>query len=45
MSQLKSTLEITPKVLRQVADTCNIIKTGPRELDREEIYQILMESL
>lgn len=45
MSQLKSTLEITPEVLRQVADTCNIIKTGPRELDREEIYQILMECL
>lgn len=38
MGQLKSTVEITPEVLRQVADTCNIIKTGPRELDREEIY-------
>ncbi len=45
MSQLKSTVEITPEVLRQVADTCNIIKTGPRELDREEIYQILMECM
>lgn len=45
MSQLKSTVEITPKVLRQVADTCNIIKCNPRELDREEIYQILMECL
>ena len=45
MKQLKSTVEITPEVLRQVADTCNIIKTGPRELDREEIYQILMECL
>lgn len=45
MSQLKSTVEITPQVLRQVADTCNIIKTGPRALDREEIYQILMECL
>lgn len=45
MSQLKSTVEITPEVLRQVADTCNMIKTGPRELDREEIYQILMECL
>ena len=43
MNQLESTVEITPEVLRQVADTCNIIKTGPRELDREEIYQILME--
>lgn len=45
MGQLKSTVEITPEVLRQVADTCNIIKTGPRELDREEIYQILMECM
>lgn len=43
MSQLKSTVEITPEVLRQVADTCNIIKCNPRELDREEIYEILME--
>lgn len=45
MSQLKSTVEITPEVLRQVADTCNIIKTDPCELDREEIYEILMECL
>ncbi|MDO4305388.1 MAG: iron-containing alcohol dehydrogenase [Eubacteriales bacterium] len=43
MGQLKSAVEITPEVLRQVADTCNIIKCNPRELDREEIYQILME--
>ena len=45
MGQLKSTVEITPEVLRQVADTCNIIKCNPRELDREEIYEILMECL
>lgn len=45
LGQLGSTVEITPEVLRQVADTCSIIKTGPRELDREEIYQILMECL
>ena len=45
MNQLKSTVEITPEVLRQVADTCNVIKTGPRELDRDEIYQILMECM
>ena len=29
----------------QLFDTCNIIKTNPRELDREEIYQILMECM
>lgn len=45
MNQLKSTVEITPEVLRQVADTCNVIKCGPRELDREEIYEILMECM
>lgn len=43
MNQLKSTVEITPEVLRRVADTCNIIKSGPRELSRDEIYDILME--
>lgn len=45
MNQLKSTVEITPEVLRQVADTCNIIKSGPRELGRDEIYEILMECM
>ena len=45
MSQLKSTVEITPELLRQVADTCNIIKCNPRELDRAEIYRILMECM
>ena len=45
MGQLKSTVEITPEVLRQVADTCNIIKSGPRELGRDEIYEILMECM
>ena len=45
MSQLKSKVEITEEVLRQVADTCNIIKCNPRELDRQEIYQILCECM
>lgn len=45
MGQLKSKVEITEEVLRQVADTCNIIKCNPRELDRQEIYQILCECL
>ena len=45
MNQLKSKVEITPDVLRQVADTCNIIKCNPRELNREEIYEILCECL
>ena len=45
MGQLKSRVEITPEVLRQVADTCNIIKCNPRELSREEIYEILCECM
>lgn len=45
MGQLKSKVEITPEILRQVADTCNIIKCNPRELDRDEIYEILMECM
>ncbi len=45
MSQLNSSVEITPKVLRQVADTCNIISSGPRKLSRDEIYELLMECM
>lgn len=45
MSQLKSKAEITPELLRQVADSCNIIQCNPRTLDRNEIYEILMECL
>lgn len=45
MSQLKSKVEIIPEVLRQVADTCNIIRCNPRTLDRDEVYDILMECL
>ena len=45
LSQLKSRVEITPQVLRQVADTCNIINCNPRTLDRDEIYQILEECM
>ena len=45
LSELKSKVEITPEVLRKVADTCNIIQCNPRPLDREEIHEILMECL
>ena len=45
MGQLKSRVEITPELLRRVADTCNLIKSGPRELGRDEIYEILCECL
>ena len=45
MGQLRSKVAITTEVLRKVADTCNIIKSGPRELSRDEIYEILCECL
>lgn len=45
MRQLKSKVEITPEVLCRVADTCNTIKCNPRELSRDEIYDILCECL
>lgn len=41
MHELHSVVEITPELLRQVADTCNIIQCNPRALSRDEIYDIL----
>ena len=43
LSQLRSTTEITPELLRKVADSTNIIHSNPRALDADEIYDILME--
>lgn len=45
LGQLRSKTEITPEILRKVADTCNVIKCNPRQLDREEIYSILIECM
>ena len=45
LSQLKSKVAITPELLRKVADTCNLIQTGPRPLSRDEIYDLLLECL
>lgn len=45
MSQLQSKVEITPVLLRKVADSCNIIKTNPRQLTHDEIYDIFMECM
>lgn len=45
MGELKSKVEITPEILRNVADTCNVIKCNPRELSRDEIYDLLMECM
>ena len=45
LSQLRSKVEITPEVLRKVADTSNLIPSGPRQLSRDEIYDLLVECL
>ena len=45
MGELKSKVEITSEILRNVADTCNVIKCNPRELSRDEIYDLLMECM
>ena len=45
MSELRSKTEITPELLRNEADSCNIIKSNPRELSHDEIYDILMECM
>ena len=45
LRELRSKVEITPEVLRKVADSCNIVTSGPRELERSEIYDILCECL
>ena len=45
MGQLRSTVEITPALLRQVADSCNLISSNPRTLTHDEVYDILCECL
>ena len=45
LGELRSKVEITPEILRKVADSCNIIKCNPRELSRDEVYGILLECM
>ena len=45
LSQLKSRVEITPDLLRQVANSVNLLPNGPRQLTRGEVYSILMECM
>ena len=45
LSQLHSKTEITPELLRQVADSVNLLPNGPRQLTHDEVYDILTECL
>ena len=38
-------VEITPELLRQVADSTNLLPNGCRQLTHDEVYDILMECL
>lgn len=45
LSQLRSKTPITPALLRQVADSVNLLIGGPRILTHDEVYEILTECL
>ena len=45
LSQLRSKVAVTPELLRQVADSTNLLPNGPRQLTHDEVYEILMECL
>ena len=45
LSQLHTKAEITPALLREVADSTNLLANGPRQLTHDEVYEILMECL
>ena len=45
LGQLHSTVPIDKPLLRQVADSCNLIPTNPRTLTHDEVYDILCECL
>ena len=45
LSQLRSKVEITPELLRQVADSTNLLPNGYKQLTHDEVYEILMECL
>lgn len=45
LSQLRSKTEITPELLRQVADSTNLLPNGYKQFTHDEIYEILMECI
>ena len=45
LGQLRSRVPIDKPLLRQVADSCNLIPTNPRTLTHDEVYDILCECL
>jgi len=45
ISQLKTRVHVTKELLREVADSSNLIGCNPRKLSHDEVFEILMESL
>lgn len=45
LSQLRSKTEITPELLRQVADSTNLLPNGYKQFTHDEICEILMECI
>ena len=45
LTELRSKVAITPELLRQVADSVNLLPNGPRQLTHDEVYEIFMECL
>ena len=45
LSQLHAKAKMTPELLRQVADSCNLLPNGYRQLTHDEVYNIFMECL
>ena len=45
LTELRSRAEITPELLRQVADSVNLLQGGPRQLTHDEVYKIFMECM
>lgn len=45
LNELSSAMKITPELLKQVADTTNIIQSNPYTLSRHEVHEILLECM
>ena len=45
LTELRSKVEITRPLLRQVADSVNLLPNGPRQLTHDEVYQIFTQCL
>ena len=45
LTELRSRAEITPELLRQAADSVNLLQGGPRQLTHDEVYEIFMECM